>query len=209
MFPGGMGGMGRSLALNQLLVVMDGIGDPPFWRRFWTNRINTFLDASYVVPRRVGERRCGCRARKPRTEQIFFVGACNVPLEVLDPALTRPGRMGRHVWFRTPTKQDRLDVFNLYLGKVAHDPELDTDEAPRGARADHERLLAGDDRAGLLDGADDRPLRPARALRLGGHRRRDDLDRVRHRDQPGVRRRGDAGRRHPRGGSRGLPRTCT
>ena len=33
--------------------------------------------------------------------------------------------MGRHVWFRTPTKQDRLDVLDLYLGKVAHAPELD------------------------------------------------------------------------------------
>jgi ATP-dependent Zn protease len=33
--------------------------------------------------------------------------------------------MGRHVWFRTPTKQDRLDVFDLYMGRVSHDPELD------------------------------------------------------------------------------------
>jgi len=45
---------------------------------------------------------------------------------VLDPALVRPGRMGRHIWFRTPTQQDRLDVFDLYITKVAHDPELDT-----------------------------------------------------------------------------------
>ncbi len=127
-FPGGMGGSGGGLALNQLLIVMDGIGDPPFWRRFWTNRVNTFLDASYIVPRRLGNGSLRLPRPKPRSEQIFFVGACNVPLEVLDPALTRPGRMGRHVWFRTPTKQDRLDVFNLYLGKVAHDPELDTDK---------------------------------------------------------------------------------
>ena len=34
--------------------------------------------------------------------------------------------MGRHVSFRTPTKDDRKDVFDLYLGKVAHDAELDT-----------------------------------------------------------------------------------
>jgi ATP-dependent Zn protease len=33
--------------------------------------------------------------------------------------------MGRHVWFRTPTKQDRLDVLDLYLNKVAHAQELD------------------------------------------------------------------------------------
>jgi ATP-dependent Zn protease len=34
--------------------------------------------------------------------------------------------MGRHVNFRTPTKDDRKDIFDLYLDKVAHDPELDT-----------------------------------------------------------------------------------
>jgi ATP-dependent Zn protease len=37
--------------------------------------------------------------------------------------------MGRHVWFRTPTKHDREDIFNLYLSKVTHDPELDTERA--------------------------------------------------------------------------------
>ena len=69
---------------------------------------------------------CGSRAARPRGDQIYFIGATNVPLDVLDPALTRPGRMGRHVLFRTPTKDDRKDVFDLYLGKVAHDPDLDT-----------------------------------------------------------------------------------
>ena len=121
--PGMMGGGG--LALNQLLVVMDGIGDPPFWRRFWTGRINTILDMLYVVPNRVRGRRLRLPRPKPRTEQIFFIGATNVPIDALDPALMRPGRMGRHIWFRTPTNKDRLDIFNLYLGKVAHEDELD------------------------------------------------------------------------------------
>jgi ATP-dependent Zn protease len=49
-------------------------------------------------------------------------------MEVLDPALTRPGRLGRHVWFRTPTKNDRLDIFDLYLGKVSHAEDLDTEK---------------------------------------------------------------------------------
>ena len=126
MFPGGMG-MGGGLALNQLLVVMDGIDNPPFFKRFFTSKTNTMLDASYVVPRRFG--RVGLRlpAARPRREQIYFIGATNVPIDRLDPALTRPGRMGRHVWFRTPTKQDRLDVLDLYIGKVAHAPELDMD----------------------------------------------------------------------------------
>jgi ATP-dependent Zn protease len=35
--------------------------------------------------------------------------------------------MGRHIWFRTPTKEDRLDIFDLYLAKVAHEPDLDSE----------------------------------------------------------------------------------
>ena len=125
MVPGGMGG-GGSLALNQILVSMDGLGSPPFGKRFMANRVNNLLDAMYIIPRRIGRVSLRIPKPKPANEQIYFIGACNVPIEVLDPALTRPGRMGRHVWFRTPTKQDRMDVFDLYLGKVSHEPDLDT-----------------------------------------------------------------------------------
>ncbi len=126
MFPGGMGG-GGGLALNQLLVVMDGIDNPPFFKRFSTSKMNAFLDASYIVPRRVGRFSLRLPAARPRRDQIYFIGATNVPIERLDPALIRPGRMGRHVWFRTPTKHDRLDILDLYIGRVSHSPELDTD----------------------------------------------------------------------------------
>jgi ATP-dependent Zn protease len=121
----GMGG--GQLALNQLLVQMDGVDDPPFMRRFFGRRLNTLLDASYVVPQRIGSVPLRLPAPSPRSEQIYFIGATNVPLERLDPALIRPGRMGRHIWFRTPTKEDRTDIFDLYLGKVDHEPDLDTD----------------------------------------------------------------------------------
>lgn len=122
----GMGGMGGGLALNQLLVVMDGIDDPPFTKRVLTNRLNTFLDALYIVPAKIGKAKLRLRPPRPRKEQIYFIGACNVPLHMLDPALVRPGRMGRHIYFRTPTWEDRRDIFDLYLAKVAHDPELDS-----------------------------------------------------------------------------------
>jgi cell division protease FtsH len=124
MFPGGMGGMG-GMALNQLLVVMDGIDNPPFMRRVLTNRTNTLLDASFIVPRRIKGKSLRIPAPSPRKEQVYFIGATNVPIDRLDPALIRPGRMGRHVWFRTPTKNDRLDIVDLYINKVSHDPELD------------------------------------------------------------------------------------
>jgi cell division protease FtsH len=126
-FPGMFGGGGQ-LALNQLLVVMDGIDNPPFFARVMTSTVNKVLDAVYIVPRRVGRISLRLPHVKPSSSQIYFIGATNVPMEMLDPALTRPGRMGRHVWFRTPTKADRLDIFDLYLGKVAHDEDLDTEK---------------------------------------------------------------------------------
>jgi cell division protease FtsH len=123
--PGGMmGGMGQ-LALNQLLIVMDGVDNAPWSRRVGTTFVNTLLDATYIIPRRVGRMPLRLPTPRPRKEQIYFIGATNVPLSALDPALTRPGRMGRHVWFRTPTKDDRKDIFQLYMAKVAHDPDLD------------------------------------------------------------------------------------
>jgi ATP-dependent Zn protease len=125
MFPG-MGGQGQ-LALNQLLVQMDGVDEPPWLRKFLASRINTFLDATYFVPPRIRKLRLRFKPPKPRPEQIYFIGATNVPIESLDPALVRPGRMGRHIWFRTPTQDDRRDIFDLYLGKVDHDPDLDSE----------------------------------------------------------------------------------
>jgi len=140
-FPGGMmGGMGnQGQALNQLLVVMDGMGEPPVFQKFMVNRVNTFLDALFVVPRRLGRLKLRIATPKPRPEEIYFIGACNVPIEMLDPALTRPGRMGRHIWFRTPTKDDRKDIFDLYMAKVDHEPDLDTDHR----RDELARITAG------------------------------------------------------------------
>jgi ATP-dependent Zn protease len=124
--PGGMfGGMGQGMALNQLLVVMDGLDGPPLGKRIVTNTVNTILDALYFVPHTFRGRSLRLPPPRPRGEQIYFIGATNVPIEQLDPALTRPGRMGRHVWFRTPTKGDREDIFDLYLGRVEHDADLD------------------------------------------------------------------------------------
>ena len=49
MMPPGMMG-GGSLALNQLLVVMDGISNPPFKKRLLTNKANLYLDARLRHP---------------------------------------------------------------------------------------------------------------------------------------------------------------
>ena len=122
----GVGGTMGQGGLQQLLVSMDGVNNPSLTRRLIVNRLNTWLDATYIIPPRIGSVRLRLRPARPRKEQVYFIGACNVPLDALDPALTRPGRMGRHIEFRTPNREDRKDIFDLYLGKVAHEPELDT-----------------------------------------------------------------------------------
>ena len=124
MFPG----MGGGMALNQLLVQMDGMDSPPVMRKWATKKFNTFLDAMYIVPQAIGDRRLRLKPPRPRSEQVYFIGATNVDINELDPALIRPGRMGRHVWFRTPTQEDRKDIFDLYLAKVDHDPDLDSEK---------------------------------------------------------------------------------
>ena len=139
--PGMMGGGGQ-LALNQLLVVMDGIDNPPFFRRLFTNWTNTFLDASYIIPARVGRFSLRVPRPKPRKDQIYFIGATNVPISQLDPALTRPGRMGRHVWLRTPTKQrPQGHLRPLHQQGRPRAGARQRAEARR-ARAHHRRLLA-------------------------------------------------------------------
>ena len=79
---------------------------------------------------KIGRLRLRIKPPKPRPEQVYFIGATNVPIEALDPALIRPGRMGRHIWFRTPTKDDRKDIFDLYLARSTTTP---TSTAPSAA----------------------------------------------------------------------------
>jgi SpoVK/Ycf46/Vps4 family AAA+-type ATPase len=75
----GMFGGGGQLALNQLLVVMDGIDNPPFLRRVLNNRVNTFLDATYVVPPRIGRLPLRLPQARPTGDQIYFIGASARP----------------------------------------------------------------------------------------------------------------------------------
>ena len=117
---------------------------------------------------------------RPAREQIYFIGACNAPIEALDPALTRPGRMGRHVWFRTPTKDDRKDIFDLYLAKVDHDDELDSPK-----RRDELARITNGYSPAMVEQVCSMALTHAhydgRAFfSLGRHRRGDDHGRVGH-----------------------------
>lgn len=119
---GGMGGMmgGGSMGLNMLLTQMDGVDSPGFFKKLFRRFINVTLDGLFI-PRRLGR----IPALKPPKYNLLFLGATNRP-SVLDPAVTRPGRFGRQITFRNPTKQGRLDIADLYFSTKAHDSALDT-----------------------------------------------------------------------------------
>ena len=182
--PGGMGG--GSMALNQLLVVMDGIDDPPLTKRVFTNRVNTFLDALYIVPQRVGP----VRLRKKPAEAAQ--GG-----DLLHRRLQRAARDARPRAHAPGPDGPPHPLPHAHVGGPArHLRPLHREGRPRPgprhaeearrARAHHLRLLPGHDRPGLLDGADLRARRRPAGVRVGGHRRGDDDRRVGRGDRPGV-----------------------
>ena len=127
---GGMGGMmgGGQLGLNMLLVQMDGVDNPGFFKKLFRRMINVSLDGLFV-PReiRFNGTRMSFRVPplSPPRYNLFFMGATNRP-QVLDEAVTRPGRFGRTITFRMPTREARKDIADLYFGKKNHEPDLDT-----------------------------------------------------------------------------------
>ncbi len=106
MLMGGMmmgGGNGLNTLLNQMDSLVDVVEDR--WR--------------YKILRWFGLVR-GPARNKPL---IFVIGATNRP-QVLDPALTRPGRLDRIIEVHRPDAEGRADMIAHYLAKKAHDPNL-------------------------------------------------------------------------------------
>jgi len=55
---------------------------------------------------------------------ILVIGATNRAAD-LDPALLRPGRFDRSIYFDLPTRAGRREIIDYYLAKKSHDQELD------------------------------------------------------------------------------------
>ena len=60
----------------------------------------------------------------PQYNKIVVMASTNIP-EQLDPALTREGRFDLKVEIKKPTKEMRVDLFKLYVGKLKHDENID------------------------------------------------------------------------------------
>ena len=112
---GGGGGMmpmfggGGSGALTRLLYEMDGVGQSSRWERLHA-RINRLL-------------------RKPAPKRgwhVLYLGSTNRP-DVLDPALTRPGRFDRTIVVDKPDRSGRREIIKYYLSKIKHDDTVDVE----------------------------------------------------------------------------------
>jgi cell division protease FtsH len=101
----GIGGMlgGGSFGLNTMLNQMDSLGQHVEDR--WSRKILRWL--GFV------------RGPVPPKPLVFVIGATNRP-EVLDQALTRPGRLDRMLEVYPPDADGRRDIIGHYLSKTAH-----------------------------------------------------------------------------------------
>ena len=120
----GMGGgpkEGVTGVVNELLIQLQSFDTPPAGARL----VGRFID---VINRWLPS---GRQLRKPRPAgaNILVIGATNRAAD-LDPALLRPGRFDRSIFFDLPSRSGRREIIDFYLARKAHDEELD-DEARR------------------------------------------------------------------------------
>jgi cell division protease FtsH len=111
---GGMGPMGmmgmRGFALNTMLNQMDSLGQ--FTEDRWKHKLGRWLGI--------------IRGPVPPKPVVFVIGATNRP-DVLDAALTRPGRLDRKLNVYVPDGEGRREIIDLYLNQKAHDPNINID----------------------------------------------------------------------------------
>jgi cell division protease FtsH len=102
--------------VNELLIQLQSFEVPTFGVRMR----GVFVDfANQWLPR-------SRQLKKPTAPpaNILVIGATNRASD-LDPALLRPGRFDRAIYFDLPTRAGRREIIDYYLAKKAHTSELD------------------------------------------------------------------------------------
>ncbi|MDQ1358701.1 MAG: cell division protease FtsH [Acidimicrobiaceae bacterium] len=107
---------GISGVVNELLIQLQSFDQPPSGMRLvgWgIDLLNRFIPSSR-------------RLRKPRPSHanVLVIGATNRAAD-LDPALLRPGRFDRSIYFDLPSRAGRRDIIDYYLAKKSHHADLD------------------------------------------------------------------------------------
>jgi ATP-dependent Zn protease len=68
------------------------------------------------------------RKAPPRDHNVLLIAATNRS-EALDPALLRPGRFDRRLYFELPSAAGRRELLDHFLARKAHHAELDTEQS--------------------------------------------------------------------------------
>ncbi len=95
-------------ALSTLLSQMDGMNKPSRSEKFWRRVYRLF----------------GKQYRPKRDWHIMWMGSTNRP-DVLDPALTRSGRLDTKIAVDPPDRASRRQIIQGYLNKIQHDETVD------------------------------------------------------------------------------------
>ncbi|MBI3647469.1 MAG: AAA family ATPase [Actinobacteria bacterium] len=109
-------GSGDGAMVNELLIQMQSFDQPPLRERIRARLIgwiNSYLPEGISL-----------RAMRPSYSNILLIAATN-RADNLDPALLRPGRFDRRLYFDLPTKQGRRDLIDFFMDRKAHHQELD------------------------------------------------------------------------------------
>ncbi len=109
-------GEGVPGVVNELLIQLQSFEQTPLSLRLagrLVDAVNAWLPA---------DRRLRRPAHSPAN--ILVIGATNRASD-LDPALLRPGRFDRNIYFGLPSRSGRRDIIDYYLSKKSHHSELD------------------------------------------------------------------------------------
>src|SRR5438552_2145142 len=107
---------GISGVVNELLIQLQSFDTPTGGQRLrnWAiDRVNRWVPAHRQV-----------NAPRSQAPNILVIGATNRAAD-LDPALLRPGRFDRAIYFDLPSRSGRREIIDYYLERKAHTPALD------------------------------------------------------------------------------------
>jgi ATP-dependent Zn protease len=111
-----MGSGDSSAMVNELLIQLQSFDQPPLRKRLRARLIgwvNGYLPSDRQLT-----------AIRSEYHNILLIAATNRG-DALDPALVRPGRFDRRLYFDVPTKAGRLDLIDFFLDRKRHHQQLD------------------------------------------------------------------------------------
>jgi cell division protease FtsH len=105
--------------VNEFLIQLQSFDMPPFSQRmanWFKGLVNNYLPAERQLK------------KKPVPySNILVIGATN-RADTLDPALMRPGRFDRTLYFDLPSKSGRRELVDYFLTRRAHAPDMDRED---------------------------------------------------------------------------------